>query len=127
MNMNINLSPVMKGNTLTLVKAGDTLTINGEVFDFSLLPEGATLPSGSIISEWMLGDVDRVNGSLEITIILPLPDNYSQEQAFPVPLLNVPDGPVNLPQPLALTVVAGVDEQLVPATTETDQAGGLDA
>ncbi|MNJ64571.1 hypothetical protein D3C77_605290 [compost metagenome] len=125
--MNISLSPVLMAKTLTLVKAGDTLTINGESFDFSALPDGATLPFGSVASEWVFGDVNRTAGELEITITLPLPDNYSQEQAFPVPLINVSDGVVTLPQPLAMTVVVGIDEQPPQASTETNQAGGLDA
>lgn len=125
--MNINLSPVLMTKTLTLVKTGDTLTINGEPFDFSPLPDGATLPFGSVASEWVFGDVSRTSGEIDITITLPLPDNYSHEQAFPLPLLNVPDGPVNLPQPLVMMVVAGIDEQHLSELTETNQAGGLDA
>jgi len=125
--MNINLSPVMMAKTLMLVKTGDTLTINGELFDFSALPDGATLPFGSVASEWVFGDVSRTSGELDITITLPLPDNYSQEQAFPVPLLNVSDGIVALPQPLEMMVVTGMEDQPLSASTEANQAGGLDA
>lgn len=125
--MNINLSPVLMAKTLTLAKSGDTLIINGESFDFAPLPEGATLPYGSVASEWVFGDVSRISGELDITITLPLPDNYSQEQAFPVPLLNVPDGVVALPQPLEMMVVAGIEDHPLPTSTEANQPGGLDA
>jgi hypothetical protein len=44
--------------------------------------------------------VDRINGELVLTMMLPNTWNYSPEQAFPVPLENVQDGPVVLPAPL---------------------------
>ncbi len=83
------------------MRNGDSLVLNGEVFDFSPLAEGDTLPAAAISSAWFAGQVERLNGELDLTIFLPLPINYSQAQAFPVPLVNVPDGAVALPQPLA--------------------------
>jgi len=86
---------------LAVVKAGDVLTINGENFDLSRVGEGDTLPASAISSHWFAGDVERVNGELILTLLLPNPWNYSPEQAFPVPLDNVPDGPVIFPAPLS--------------------------
>ena len=40
--MKIKLSPILLNTPLDLSRSGDTLTINGETFDFSPLPEGAT-------------------------------------------------------------------------------------
>ncbi|WP_192560304.1 hypothetical protein [Pseudomonas allokribbensis] len=98
--MKINLSPQRRDDTLSMSRAGAVLTINGEAFDFSAMSPGDTLPLGAVKSEWFVGPVENVAGELELTLLLPLPVNFSQEQAFPEPLLNVQDGPVALPQPL---------------------------
>lgn len=101
--MKISLSPQRRDDTLVVVKSGSKLTINGELFDFSSMPDGDTLPASAIISPWFAGQVDNVGGELELILILPLPANYSPEQAFPEPLLVAADGPVALPQPLKIS------------------------
>lgn len=111
--MKINLSPQRRDDTLELSRAGAVLTVNGEAFDFSPMADGDTLPVSAISSPWFAGEVSNIAGELELTLLLPLPVNFSPEQAFPEPLLNVPDGPVALPQPL-------------PAP-DTAQAGGFEA
>lgn len=98
--MIINLSPQRRDDTLRAARTGDSLAINGEVFNFAQLAEGDTLPWAALGSEWFAGDVERIGGQLVLTLWLPNPWNYSQEQAFPAPLLNVPDGEVLFPQPL---------------------------
>ncbi len=103
--MRIKLSPQRREDTLAVVKAGNILTVNGEVFDFSQMKDGDTLPQSAIRSEWFAGDVDNIGGELTLTLLLPLPANFSQEQAFPVDLTNVPDGPVVFPQPLPIIEV----------------------
>lgn len=97
--MKVNLSPKRLDETLMIVKSGDILTLNGEEFDLSPVGEGDTLPSDAINSPWFSGVVERVDGELILTLLIPIPWNYSQEQAFPLPLINVPDGVVLLPQP----------------------------
>ncbi|RBB96807.1 hypothetical protein C3E97_029970 [Pseudomonas sp. MWU12-2115] len=98
--MIINLSPQRREDTLTIFKVGDILTINGETFDLSPIQEGDTLPASAISSPWFLNKVERIGGELELTLIFPNPQNFSPEQAFPVPLVGVPDGAVMLPKPL---------------------------
>jgi hypothetical protein len=98
--MLIKLSPVRCDNVLSVTKAGDVLTINGEAFDFSLMSNGDTLPREAIASEWFAGDVSKVEGELALTLMLPLPAHYSPEQAYPVDLVDVPNGLVQFPQPL---------------------------
>jgi len=101
--MQINLyGKRMDDVDLVVVKDGDSLAINGELFDFTPLSEGDTLPFGSVASEWFpdTATVERLNGHLVISLNLPNPWNYSPEQAFPDPLLNVPDGRIEFPQPL---------------------------
>lgn len=101
--MNIILVPQRRDDTLTIYKSGDVLVINGEAFDFARVGEGDTLPVTAISSEWFVSDVERVDGELILSVLLPNPWNYSQEQAFPKPLINVPDGIVELPKPLDIT------------------------
>lgn len=109
--MIIKLSPQLRNTTLKVIKNGDILNINGEDFDFSPMPEGSTLPVAAIKSEWFFGDAERSNGVLTLVMWLPLPANYSQEQAFPVDLVDVPDGPVDFPKPLPIPPAVEVTEQ----------------
>jgi hypothetical protein len=90
--MKIILSPQRRDDTLTLVKSGDTLTINNISYDFSLIPEGATLPADATDCEWIVGDISKVDGEIELTILTPHGPDPTQEQAFPEPLLDVQDG-----------------------------------
>lgn len=99
--MKINLSPQRRDDVLEVHKNGRVLTVNGEVFDFSPMGDGDTLPASAINSLWFLDKVECVGGELELTLLFPNPWNYSHEQAFPVPLVNVPDGLVVFPQPLS--------------------------
>lgn len=98
--MKIQFTPQRRDDELVISKAGDVLTLNGEAFDFSQISNGDTLPVGAIKSTWFAGPVMRVNKELILTLVLPLPANFSQAQAFPDPLLKVADGVVVLPQPL---------------------------
>ena len=98
--MRIKLSPQRRDDTLEVVKVGDVLVLNGEPFDFSSMGEGDTLPRSAIASEWFVGDVERLGDELVLTLVLPNPRNYSPQQAFPVDLVNVPNGRVEFPKPL---------------------------
>ena len=95
--MHITLSPVRLDETLTATRTGDVLTINGEAFDFGLLPEGATLPAEAIASDWIVGPVSRIDGELHLTLRLPHGSNPSQAVAFPKPLVVMVDGEIDLP------------------------------
>lgn len=95
--MIIKLSPVRDENPINVSLTGDALTINGEVFDFTQLPEGATLPAASINSEHFVGPVGRINGELHLTLRLPHGPNPSLAVAFPEPIHVTQDGPVALP------------------------------
>ena len=96
--MIINLNPQRRDDSLTVVKQGDVLVVNGIEFDFSAVPEGATLPADAIDSDLFSGPVERVGGVLRITLTLPHGPNPSQAVAFPEPINVVSDGPVALPQ-----------------------------
>jgi hypothetical protein len=95
--MHITFSPSRRDTPLDLSRNGDTLTINGETFDFAPLPDGATLPADAIPSGWFAGPVERVGGVLHVTLILPHGANAPQETRFPAPITITGDGPVSLP------------------------------
>lgn len=92
--MIINFSPVRSDNELVIFKSGELLTVNGTEYDLSQIPEGATLPNPGAP---FAGDIERNNGQVELTLILPHGPNPSPEQAFPEPVLNPEDGEVVLP------------------------------
>lgn len=96
--MKISFSPKRSDDVPTLSKAGDVLIINGEQFDFSSLPDGATLPARKVPCDWIVGPVERVGGELQLTLILPLgPPPWSDNVSHPQPLTVTADGPITLP------------------------------
>jgi hypothetical protein len=95
--MLINFSPIRSDRALEITKSADTLTINGVPYDFSPLPNGATLPREAINCQWIVSDVNRVNGEIELTILLPHGANASHEARFPEPIIKNDDGQVVLP------------------------------
>ncbi len=96
--MKILLSPMRCEGALEVSKAGDVLTINGESFAFTSLPEGATIPAGIVPCDWIAGPVERVDGVVNVTLILPHGPNPSEVVAFPSPIENPPDGVIDLPR-----------------------------
>ena len=95
--MKINLSPQVRPDALEVFKAGDKLTINGEVFDFTPLAEGGILPAAAVDCEFIIGDVQREGGELQLTLLLPIAWDAPQSCTFPEPILNPADGRVPLP------------------------------
>lgn len=97
--MYISFSPVLADDEkrLSLEKTGDRLRINGELFNFNSLPDGATIPAGVIPCDYIIGPVERVDGEIHITLLLPHSMQPSKAQAFPEPLDDVPDGVVDIP------------------------------
>jgi len=95
--MIVSFSPARIANRLTLDRAGDTLTINGEAFDFSGVPDGAILPRGAIQSEWIVGDVTRTGAVLHMPLIWPHGANAPEATRFPAPITMTGNEPVTLP------------------------------
>lgn len=100
----LSLSPMRCDDALTLSAAGDVLTVNGEEFDFSSIPAGATLPREAVSCDWLASDVDRLDdGTLVLTLILPhgaLPwptPAAATVLTNPDPIPVTTDGPVELP------------------------------
>jgi hypothetical protein len=96
--MQINFTPQRRNDTLVISKAGDTLTINGVTFDFSVIPDGATLPSSAVDCDYITGNIERIAGVLHLSLILPTGPDASQAANFPAPLINPANGVLELPQ-----------------------------
>ena len=95
--MKLTFTPMRRDDHIELSKQGDTLTINGEAFDLSGIPEGATLPREAVQCDLLASDIERINGVLQLTLILPHGAQAPQETLFPVPIHQTQDGPVDLP------------------------------
>ncbi|ETX26451.1 hypothetical protein, partial [Roseivivax isoporae] len=96
--MHLILSPARRDEPLALSRAGDVLTVNGQVLDFGPLPEGATLPRAAIDCRWIAGDVERAaDGTLTVPLILPHGPDAPEATRFPDPVTLTADGPVTLP------------------------------
>ena len=94
--MHITFSPQLRP-PVVYSRAGDILTIDGEAFDFTNLPDGATLPASAISSDMVVGDVSRIDGVLHLTLILPHGTNAPEATRFPEPLTLAGNGLVTLP------------------------------
>ena len=95
--MNITLTPQIRADSLTISKSGDTLTINGDVFDFAFIGEGDVLPFDAVDCPLLVSDVTRTNGEITLTLVLPISPNASDAAKFPAPIINAPDGAIEVP------------------------------
>jgi hypothetical protein len=96
--MKIILSPQRRDDTIQVVKSGDALTINGVEYDFSVIPDGALLPRDAINCTWLVSDVERIDGVLHLTLILPHGAEAPHAVRFPSPLTDPADGPLEFSQ-----------------------------
>ncbi len=111
--MKINLTPQRSEADLTISKTGDALTINAKKYDFSALTEGDILPRGAVENGQLASDVTRINGEIQLTLVLPIPASHVNDPAASHPAAIVPtiDGQIALPVPspdIAGPVVDGV-------------------
>lgn len=89
-------------DALQISRQGQALTINGQSFDFSVVPNGATLPDAQQATgcAYFFGPMERdTAGVLKLSLWLPCDFKGASESArFPEPIIDPPDGPVSLPQ-----------------------------
>jgi len=93
----LSFSPQRSDDILTVEKTNDDrLRINGELFNFNPLNDGDVIPAGAIPCNWIVGPVEKVDGTIHITLILPygLP---STSVETPAPITVSVDGVVALP------------------------------
>lgn len=100
--MKISFSPQRRDDSLALERVSpDRLRINGELFNFGPLAEGDKISPDRIPCEWICGPVERINGEIHLTLILPHGPNPSQAVAFPEPISVSENGPVDIEEGLA--------------------------
>lgn len=95
--MHITLTPVRRAAPLSLSRTGDVLTINGQDYDLSGIPEGATLPRDAVACDLLASDIERTGGVLHLTLMLPHGPDAPEATRFPAPITLSTDGPVALP------------------------------
>lgn len=95
--MHISFLPQRHDDVLVASKLGDALTLNGEVFDFSSIPEGGEVAASDVPCWWVREKVFRQDGEIYLTLLLPLGPNPSAEEKTPDPIIVVEDGPITLP------------------------------
>lgn len=95
--MKLNFTPYRAPAPMTVSVAGDVITVNGEAFDLSAIPEGATLPKEAVDCDWLASDIERQGGALELTLRLPHGPHAPEATCFPQPITITTDGPVALP------------------------------
>lgn len=94
--MRISFSPQRRDDALTLERtAPDRLRINGELFNFGPLADGDMLQE--VPCEWIVGPVTRDGGEIHLTLILPHGADPDPYVAFPAPIIDPPEGPIDLP------------------------------
>ncbi len=76
----------------------ETSSYNGDAFNFASLPTTPPFPAGVVPCDWITGQVDRINGDLHLTLILPHGPKPMPAQAFPEAIVNPADGVIALPQ-----------------------------
>lgn len=101
MTMYISFSPVRSDRQISLERQGDMLLIDGEAFDFSPLPEGGTLPCEAVRSDVIVSDVQRQDGNLHLSVILPHRADAPREVLFPKGIIVAEDGLITLPNTTA--------------------------
>lgn len=97
--MLINLSPYRPlpgaGDALDASRQGDTLIINGQAIDLSGVTD--PVPAADFDCEYLTDNVKRIEGTLHVTLRLPIGADATEAERFPVPIIDPSDGPLALP------------------------------
>lgn len=97
--MRISFSPQRRDGTLAIEKTSDDrLSINGDIFNFGTMNDGDIVPAGAVPCDWITGPVEKVNGEVRLTIVLPHGPKPPAYVAFPQPITVTADGPIAIPQ-----------------------------
>lgn len=96
--MKIHWSPTRMDDSYNLEYIADALILDGEIFDFAALPEGATLPAAAIDNKYFVGPVERIGGEIVVHLLLPHGPNASQAALFPEVMSLKMNGAVEMPK-----------------------------
>ena len=88
--------PLGTATPTTAFVEGETLILNGEKIDLSLIPEGMTLPMSAIGHELFAGPVSRRYGEIELTLRLAV-NAGAPAYMWQAGRLQVSAGPVPFP------------------------------
>lgn len=94
----ISFSPQRRDDTLEITKKGESLIINGTVYDFSPLEEGDVLPKQAVDCELINSDVVLQDSVYKLTLILPHGPDASERAKFPEDIQVSNDGDVEIPK-----------------------------
>lgn len=81
--MKLKFHPCNMETTLTASLYGDVIILNEEHVDFSPLPEGAILPNRAVNNPWIISDIERVDGDICLTLLIPHGQNAPEETLYP--------------------------------------------
>lgn len=99
--MKITLYQVISDETIEASVRGETLTINGEEIDLSVIPDGYRLPASAVSNRWfVLGSyIERIGGHFNLTLCLPVHWDTAEEIRAPKEpiVLDVKRGKVKFP------------------------------
>lgn len=92
----VSFSPLLSEGTLTVIKFGEKLTINGDTIDLSVIPDSATVKHAHVIHPFLVDKIERINGVINLTVRLPyIADGHVKT---PVPITVTTDGSISLPE-----------------------------
>ncbi len=95
--MKITLVPIRMDLRLDASLKGESLILNGETVDLSRVTEAAPMDAADFGCDWITGEVRRVEGEIELSLILPHGADAPDETRFPKPVRRVKDGVIALP------------------------------
>ncbi|MGR2706548.1 hypothetical protein K0P33_07610 [Pseudomonas sp. ArH3a] len=98
--MKIKLFPFLTDEPLTVCVEEEVMTLCGQVIDLSVIPEGYRLPASATGCDHFVEYVERINGTLCLTLKLPVRWNSPESlrnPAKPLVIEVTTNGPVELP------------------------------
>ena len=96
--MIIKFSPQIGAGQCSLSKQGETITVDGETFDFSGIAEGDYMDIDDIGCPFIVNHVRRIDGQVIVKVRFGIGQNASANQTFPEDLIDPPDGAILFPE-----------------------------
>lgn len=95
--MKITLVPIRMDLRLEASLKGESLILNGQTVDLSAATQDRPLDAAELDCAWLVGEVRRMGGEIELALILPHGPDAPEVTRFPAPLRQVKDGDLALP------------------------------
>lgn len=94
--MRVQFSPCSGFHDLPWSVDGDVLTVDGTAYDFAPLAEGDALPAEATGCPHLVGQIERREGDIVLTLRLPHGPSAIRERRFPEPVV-IASGTPDLP------------------------------